>query len=104
MVTHYRHHHVVYYNNSVGYASYKGRYDDFKHQVNERAKRQIIRKAGDFMKAHRITADHFAELQGTTEETLVLARDRLGGSPAGTSRFRFVVDRGQLTLAEFGGM
>ena len=103
MVTHYRHWHVNYYNRHVGYASYKGRYDAFKHEVNERAKRQIIRKATPFLRAHGITADDFAELQGTTEETMTLALKMLGGSPR-ERRPKIVVDmrRGQLTLSEWG--
>ena len=99
MVTHYRHHHVDYYNHNVGYASWKGRYDEFKHLVNERAKRQVIRKARAFLREHRITAEHFAELQGTTEETMTLASRMLGGGRPPPSRPAIVaVRRGQQTL------
>ena len=100
MVTHYRHRHVDYYNRHVGYASWSGRYDEFKHLVNERAKRQVIRKARHFLREHRIAAEHFAELQGTTEETLALASRMLGGGlPPGPAVV--ALRRGQLTLEEW---
>lgn len=100
MVTHYRHNHVVYYDNSVGYASHRGAYDSFKHEVNERAKRQMIRKCAKFLRAHGITAADFAELQGTTEATMVVARKALGDEAP--VRQSITVLRGQLTLGEWG--
>jgi hypothetical protein len=81
MVMHYRHHHVVYYNHSVHYNSWHGRYEAFKSEVNERAKRQILRGAKRFLREHGFTADDLDELQGTTGKTRALALKLLGGSP-----------------------
>jgi hypothetical protein len=76
-VTHYRHEHVRYYNNSVAYVVRFHDYDKLKRLANECAKRQIIRKAAKRLRAWGVTADDFAKLQGTTEETLALARAKL---------------------------
>ena len=54
MVTHYRHTHITSWNKCWGYggrfyrSGWFGDYDTEKQKVNERAKRQIIRKAKDF--------------------------------------------------------
>ena len=78
MVTHHRHRHVSYYDNGVGYVSFFHDYDAFKHLANERAKRQILRKCGEFMRSHGFTIADFSALQGTDEKTLNLAKDLLG--------------------------
>jgi len=78
MVTHYRHHHINYYNDSVEYVSRFHDYDTFKEMVNNRAKRQIIRKTKDYLRENGITSDVFAELQSTDEKTMELAERVLG--------------------------
>ncbi len=84
MVTHYRHHHVKYYNNSVGYVQRHTSvpYEAFKSEVNERAKRQIIRKATANLRALGITAEHFEALQNSEPKTIALARKLLGSAAA----------------------
>ena len=76
MVMHYRHEHVKYYNNSVGYVCHytNVEYEEFKTLVNERAKRQILRKAKDKLIEKGFGVKHFAELKNTDEKTLALAR------------------------------
>jgi len=49
--------------------------DIFKN--DERAKRQIIRKATDFLLGEGFTPEDFLKLQHTTEETMKLARKKL---------------------------
>ena len=78
MVTHYRHEHVKYYNNSVGYVSFFHDYDGFKNVVNNRTKRQIIRKCKAFLLANNFTSKQFIELQNTEEKTIALANKILG--------------------------
>lgn len=79
MVMHYRHNHITSWNKCWGYRgnSYRygwfGDYDDEKAKVNERAKRQILRKAKDYLKHYSFTADVLEELQNTTEETMKVA-------------------------------
>lgn len=80
MVTHYRHEHVNYYNNSVGYVSVYHDYDQFKHLANERAKRQILRKCLTFLKQHTFVPSDFKALQGTDDKTLALAERLLASS------------------------
>ncbi len=81
MVTHYRHHHIVYYNHSVHWQSWHGHYDEFKHEVNERAKRQILRKCTRYLREYGFTANDLDLLLGTTPETRALALQLLGGAP-----------------------
>ena len=52
-------------------------YDEEKQKVNERAKRQIIRKATKFLIDNEIKSETFLKLQNTTEETLKLAKNKL---------------------------
>lgn len=88
MVTHYRHNHIKswnkmwskrtggYYRDSFGYddTQYKKR----KEEINERAKRQIIRKGKDYLMFHNITSKQFMELlKGMDEATLKVAREKL---------------------------
>lgn len=84
MVTHYRHEHITSWNKMWGrYGHYYQEaahfhdYDEEKHIVNERAKRQIIRKATDFLRENGITPATFRALQFTTEETMALAEKKL---------------------------
>lgn len=80
MITHYRHNHIsswdkmwdrntgVYYRN----ASYFGDYETVKQKVNERAKRQILRKCKDFIKANDIKKEDFLLLEENEQKTLDL--------------------------------
>ena len=77
MVMHYRHDHISSWNKCwgrYGYyyqrAAHFGNYDEEKTKVNERAKRQIVRKCKDYVVSNNINADIFKMLQNTTEETL----------------------------------
>lgn len=75
MVTHYRHAHRA-WDKSAGYlVRMYGRatYERQKNKVNEQAKRQIIRKAKDYMRHHGVTQAHLETLQHTTEETMKIA-------------------------------
>jgi len=73
LVTHYRHNHINYYDNSVGYVCRFHDYDTFKRIVNNCAKRQIIRKAKDYLINVGITVEDFCRLQSTDENTVALA-------------------------------
>lgn len=83
MVMHYRHNHITSWNKCWGrYGSryrqnWFGNYDEEKAKVNERAKRQIIRKAKDYLNAIGVKVSDFEVLQNTTEETLEVARKYL---------------------------
>ena len=77
MVMHYRHDHMRYYERNVRKLDSHRRYQNFKHMVNEKARRQIIRKCWRFLLEHDIRASHFEQLQGTGKKTLALARKRL---------------------------
>lgn len=88
MVTHYRHDHITSWNKmwrgfpGAAYrrAAHFGDYEEEKSKVNERAKRQILRGARDYLVRSGITAEDFAALKGTTEETMRLARRVLPGA------------------------
>jgi len=73
LVTHYRHEHTKYYDNGVGYVSRFHDYDSFKETVNNRAKRQIIRKAKNYLRAVGVTPEDFCTLQSTDQKTAELA-------------------------------
>lgn len=83
MVTHYRHNHITSWNKCWGQhggryrSNWFGDYDEEKRKVNERAKRQIIRKATSFLKGHKITVEDFKHLQNNEASTLKLAIDKL---------------------------
>jgi len=83
MVTHYRHNHIESWNKCWGrggsrYRGYWfGDYDEEKKKVNERAKRQIIRKGKDVLQLIGITPEHFKQLQNTEEKTMELAKKLL---------------------------
>jgi hypothetical protein len=93
MVTHYRHSHITSWNKMwSGWAgsyyrraAHFGDYDQEKRKVNERAKRQILRQARDYLIAQGVRVEDFEALQGTTRETLSLARRVLPG--VGQQRF-----------------
>lgn len=83
MVTHYRHNHIESWDRCWGRGGsrYRGHwfgdYDLEKKKVNERAKRQIIRKGKDVLNQLGILPEHFERLQNTEEKTMVLARKLL---------------------------
>lgn len=87
MVTHYRHRHITSWNKmwrgfpGAAYrrAAHFGDYEAEKSKVNERAKRQLLRRARAWLIQAGVTADDFAALRGTTEETLRFARRLLPG-------------------------
>lgn len=84
MITHYRHNHITSWNKCWGYgggryrSKWFGDYETEKRKVNERAKRQIIRKAKAFLKLHDIKSAHFKGLEHNDEETIKLAKAALG--------------------------
>lgn len=85
MVMHYRHEHVRYYNNSVGYVSRHHDYESFKSKVNERAKRNIIRKCMEILRANGVTSETFLLLENNDSETIKLAK-KLLDSPTPLTR------------------
>ncbi len=86
LVTHYRHSHISSWNKCWGYngryyrSGWFGNYDEEKILVNERAKRQLIRKGFEIFKSNGVTSEHFKVLQNTTEETIKLAEKLLDSS------------------------
>lgn len=84
MITHYRHHHITSWNKCWGrnggyYRGYWfGDYEEEKKKVNERAKRQIIRKGKKVLQGIGIKPSHFLELANTEEKTMELAVKVLG--------------------------
>jgi acyl-homoserine lactone acylase PvdQ len=78
-ITHYRHYHITSWNKCWGRHgnSYRKKwfknYEDEKKRVNERAKRQIIRKAFRELYQLGITADDFKSMKNTDEDTLRVA-------------------------------
>ena len=84
LVRHYRQSHIRYWNKCWGpYGDkYRGHwfkdYDLEKFKVNNRAKRQIIRKAGPVLKNIGIGPRHFRKLQETDVKTIDLALKVLG--------------------------
>ena len=82
-VMHYRHNHITSWNKCWGYtgghyrSGWFGDYELEKRKVNERAKRQIIRKATEYLKYHKITVDHFKMLENNDNQILALAEKKL---------------------------
>ncbi|MFC0263828.1 hypothetical protein [Fontibacter flavus] len=80
LITHYRHNIITYWDKCWGHNGYRyrrdwfGDYDEEKAKVNERAKRQIIRKAHKILIDCGITPETFSNLEGTTEETMKIAK------------------------------
>lgn len=79
MVTHYRHNHITSWNKCWGQGGHYyrrnwfGDYEEEKKKVNERAKRQIIRKGKDVLRQLSIKSSDFLQLQNTEPKTLELA-------------------------------
>lgn len=87
MVTHYRHSHIISWDKMWGrYGGYYQQaahyhdedYEVRKSEINERAKRQIVRKATEFLKNNNIGMDVFNSLQGTTDKTIGVVNNFLG--------------------------
>lgn len=84
MVTHYRHGHIKSWDKTWSRGSYgwnqlsEWTYDQEKLKVNERAKRQILRKCKDFMIENGFTVEHVKKLQNTDSETIKLYEKILG--------------------------
>ena len=85
LVTHYRHNHIASWNRCWGRhgsryrRNWFGDYDEEKAKVNERAKRQIIRKGKVILNQVGILPEHFARLQNTEPKTMEVARKYLTG-------------------------
>ena len=79
LVTHYRHHHISWWDNCWGrYGGYYrgewfGAYEDGKAKVNESSKYQIIRKGHVLLLVNGIRPEDFLALQNTSEETMKVA-------------------------------
>ncbi|MFW5886697.1 MAG: hypothetical protein ACOCUL_02965 [Bacteroidota bacterium] len=78
MVTHYRHEHITSWNKCWGRNGHyyqHGWFTDYeqeKAKVNERAKRQILRKCKDYMIKNKFKVEHVQQLQNTEPKTLEL--------------------------------
>ncbi|WP_421944351.1 hypothetical protein [Pedobacter sp.] len=83
IITHHRHEHITSWNKCWDYGgnSYRANwfsdYDTEKRKINERAKRQLIRKATHFLIDNEIEFEHFKKLQFNSIETLHLLRKQL---------------------------
>ncbi len=83
LITHHRHRHIESWNRCWGQngdhyrEKWFGDYEQEKQKVNERAKRQIIRKATDVLIGLGITSETFKKLQGSDEKTIALAIKKL---------------------------
>lgn len=83
MVTHYRHNHITSWNKCWGYGGGRyrnkwfGNYDNEKREVNERAKRQILRKCKSYLNANGFTSADFDALKSTDYKTMELAEKLL---------------------------
>ncbi len=84
MVTHYRHTHIESWDKMWGrYGGYYQQaahyhdedYEDRKSEINERAKRQIARKAAEFLRDNNVDTEVFRSLQGTCEKTIKVVDD-----------------------------
>ena len=79
LVTHYRHNHITSWNKCWGYhgdlyrKNWFGNYDEEKRLVNERAKRQLIKKGHRILSENGVTVETFHKLKHTTSKTLFVA-------------------------------
>lgn len=84
MVTHYRHEHLKSWDKTWSRGNYgwnqlsECTYDQEKQKVNERAKRQILRKCKDFMIQNGFTVEHVIQLKNTDSKTIELYQKILG--------------------------
>ena len=78
MVMHYRHNHITSWNKEWSRHGYNTKhfnedvYSTEKAKVNERAKRQILRKCTDYMQKNGFTVEHVKQLQNTDDKTILL--------------------------------
>lgn len=82
MVTHHRHEHITSWDNSWSRNGYARNYLNVdytkeKHKVNERAKRQILRKCKEYMIENGFCAEDILKLKGTEKETIELYKKHL---------------------------
>lgn len=75
MVMHHRHDHITSWNSNWSKNGFARNYlnvdyNKEKHKVNERAKRQIVRKCRDYMIQHGFYAEDVIKLQGTEQNTI----------------------------------
>lgn len=84
MVTHYRHNHIKSWNRCWDYHSgsyyrgyWFGDYHEEKSKINERAKRQIIRKATNYLVFHEIRRIDFEGLEYNDPKTIALIKKKL---------------------------
>lgn len=83
LVMHYWHNHIDSWNRCWGRngSAYRGHwfgdYDEEKSKVNERAKRQLIKKGSSILIKNGIKPEHFQMLSSTTEETMIVAYKKL---------------------------
>jgi len=84
LIKHYRYEHISYWNKCWGLngeyyrGNWFGDYEQEKQKVNERAKRQIIRKGKEVLKKIGIKPVHFSLLANTEEKTMLLVNKVLG--------------------------
>ena len=79
MVTHHRHSHITSWNKCWGYGGSHYRrgwftnYEEEKFKVNERAKRQILKKCKDFMMFHSFRVEDIHLLKNNSSQTIEIA-------------------------------
>jgi len=71
LVTHWRHGHTK-WDNQYRYISRYHHYDTEKVQRNNRAKRQLLRKASETFKSHGVTANHLLRMLENDQKTVAL--------------------------------
>lgn len=74
MISHYRHNHYIDYDQRVDHEANLGRYEAFKHLINERIKRNLLKNNKSYMNAIGITVQDVKALRDTTEDIIALAR------------------------------
>ena len=93
MVMHYRHSHVVSWDRNWGRNGYARTYlnvdyDEEKRKMNERAKRQILRKSKDYMISNGFTSEVVLKLENTEPKTIALYEKLLGNQKHKRNKFR----------------
>ena len=79
LITHYRHEHLHYDKNYGFVVHYKGyaTRDEYRSDINERAKRQYARKCTEWLKANGFTVEDVQKLKGTTPKTVAVWKKKL---------------------------
>ncbi|MEX2640901.1 MAG: hypothetical protein WD266_09440 [Balneolales bacterium] len=97
MITHYRHSHTDSWDRIWGAGGYgyhnlsQITYSIEKERINNISKRQIIKKASDYLVHHNINENHFKALHGTDKKTFVLA-DKILNQKAASENKRIIPD------------